>query len=81
MSNAKKLLKMSISFGPLTAAGLPDLVTVYQNGENFTKLPQHYLMAMKYIPDVFKIFQMTIKCTNIFNSKALQNLPKLVFLV
>jgi hypothetical protein len=33
----------------------------------------------KNIPTVCKIFQMAIKCINIFQSRALQNLPKLGF--
>jgi hypothetical protein len=41
---------------------------------NYTKLP--YIM-----PNGHKIFQMIIKYNNIFHSKALQNLPKLGFLV
>jgi hypothetical protein len=43
------------------------LDTIYQNEGKYTKLPQHYLMTIKY--------------TSIFPSKVLQNLPKLVFLV
>jgi hypothetical protein len=42
--------------------------------EKYTKLP--YI-----IPNVPKIFQMIIKCNNIYHSKALQHLPKLGFLV
>jgi hypothetical protein len=40
----------------------------------------NYPMA-KNIPNYRKIFPMTIKYTSIFHSKALQNLPKLGFLV
>jgi hypothetical protein len=40
----------------------------------FTKWSQN-------IPSVRKIFQMAIKCIDIFQSKALHNLPKLRFLV
>jgi hypothetical protein len=39
---------------------------------NFTKLPQIITIG-------YKIFHMVIKYTNIFRSKALQNLPKLGF--
>jgi hypothetical protein len=39
-----------------------------------------FQMAKK-IPNACKIFQMAMKYFNIFRSKALQNLPKLVFLV
>jgi hypothetical protein len=54
------------------------LDTKYQNGEN---IPNYHEMAKWYqnIPNGCNIFQMTIKCTNIFLSKALQNLPKLGF--
>jgi hypothetical protein len=55
------------------------LDTINQNGEKYTKLPQHYLMVIKYILDGCKIFQMTVKCTNSLYSKALQNLPKFGF--
>jgi hypothetical protein len=44
------------------------------NYHNITKWPQN-------IPNDCEIFQMTIKYTSIFHSKALQNLPKLGFLV
>jgi hypothetical protein len=56
------------------------LDTMYQNVIKDTKLPQHYQMALN-IPNDRKLFQMTIKYTSIFQSKALQNLPKLGFLV
>jgi hypothetical protein len=50
--------------------------TTYQNGRNtYTKLPQIYQMAVKYLD------QMSIKYTNILHSKVLQNLPKFAFLV
>jgi hypothetical protein len=52
------------------------LDTVYQNGGKYTKLPLHYLMALKYFPNSCTIMQMTIKCINIFSYKALKNLPK-----
>jgi hypothetical protein len=39
----------------------------YQNGEKYAKLPLNYRMDIKY--------------ANIFQSKALQNLPILAFLV
>jgi hypothetical protein len=32
----------------LKQSGLPDFDTIYQNGEKYTKLPQHYQMAIKY---------------------------------
>jgi hypothetical protein len=54
-------------------------LTQYTKWGKITQLP-HYVIA-KNIPDGCKIFQMTIKSTNIFNSKALQNLPNLGFLV
>jgi hypothetical protein len=54
--------------------------TIYQNEgkipyyHNITKWPYN-------IPNDRKMFQMTIKYTSIFLSKALQNLPKFGFLV
>jgi hypothetical protein len=42
------------------------------NYHNITKWP-------KYITNGCKIFQMTVKYTSIFHSKALKNLPKLGF--
>jgi hypothetical protein len=57
------------------------LDTIYQNEGKYAKLQQHYQMAITYIPNDEKILQMTIKYTSIFHSKALQNLPKLGFLV
>jgi hypothetical protein len=51
---------------------------IYQNWQIYTKLPQHYQM-IKNIPNSRKIFQMTIKYTNVFHFKAPQNLPKLGF--
>jgi hypothetical protein len=47
---------------------------VYQRNTKCTKWS-------KSIPNVRKIFQMAIKYINIFQFKALQNLPKLGFLV
>jgi hypothetical protein len=41
----------------------------------------NYTKRTKIIPNGRKIFLMAIKCTNIFLSNALQNLPKLGFLV
>jgi hypothetical protein len=63
-------------------AWLPDLSwpkhakmgNIYQMTTIYTKLP--YIM-----PYGHKIFQMIIKYNNIFHSNALQNLPKLGFLV
>jgi hypothetical protein len=56
-------------------------VTQYtKTGEN---IPNYYNITKwpLNIPNGRKIFQMTIKYTNIFHSKALQDLPKLGFLV
>jgi hypothetical protein len=63
---------------------------IYQNGEIYTKLPQNipnyhkiYQMVIQdyklsyNIPNVHKIFRMAIQYINIFQSRALQNLPKL----
>jgi hypothetical protein len=51
------------------------LVQKYQNGKK-------YQMTTNYTKRAFGIiFQMVIKYTNFFHSKALQNLPKLGFLV
>jgi hypothetical protein len=58
------------------------LDTMYQNGEKCTKLPQNYQVIIKYTKYIIpNIFQMGMKYTNIFHSKALQNLPKVGFLV
>jgi hypothetical protein len=46
---------------------------VYQITRNYTKLPEN-------IPNGRKILAMVIKYTNIFDSKAHQNIPKLGFL-
>jgi hypothetical protein len=56
------------------------LDTIFQNGE---KLPNAHNItnSTSSIPNGLKTFQRTIKYTNIFHSKALQNLPKLGFLV
>jgi hypothetical protein len=54
------------------------LYTIYQNGEKYANLSQHYQMTINYTK-WRKMFQTTIKYTN--HSKALQNLPKLIFLV
>jgi hypothetical protein len=58
------------------------LDTTYQNKGKYTKLPQHIKDHKIYhnIPNDLKIFQMTIKYTSIFHSKALQNWSKLGFL-
>jgi hypothetical protein len=84
------LKKLKLFFCPTFArllsrwrAGLPDfswhnipkggkiyqIITTSPNGHNI------------YIPNDRKIFQVTIKYTIIFHSKALKNLPKLGFLV
>jgi hypothetical protein len=60
-------------------AGLPDFLgpktgKIYQMTTNYTK-------RLLFIPYDQKIFQMVIKYNNIFHSKALQILPKLVFFV
>jgi hypothetical protein len=43
--------------------------------------PEKCTKSTQNVPNVLKIFQMAIKYINIFLSKALKNLPKLVFLV
>jgi hypothetical protein len=58
-----------------SGAGLPD-----QKGKNVPNEHKMYQMVIKY-PKCHKIFQMDINYINIFQSKALQNLPKLRFLV
>jgi hypothetical protein len=58
------------------------LDTIYQNSGKSTKLPQHYRMTIHKIYQMaVKTFQMTIKHTNIFHSKTLQNLSQLRFWV
>jgi hypothetical protein len=49
--------------------------------EKSTKGTQKCTKCSKNIPEVRKILHMDTKYVNIFQSKALQNLPKLVFLV
>jgi hypothetical protein len=56
------------------------LVQTYQNGKNIPNDHKLYQTAIHY-SICHKIFQMIIKCNNIFHSKALQNLPKLGLLV
>jgi hypothetical protein len=59
---------------------LPDFFeTIYQNGENIPN--KKGLNGQKIFPVSEKIIQMPMKYTNIFHSTALQNLPKLGFLV
>jgi hypothetical protein len=53
----------------------------YQNRKNVPNQHKMYQMVIKYFPNVLKVCQMAIKYINIFQSKALQNLPKLGFLV
>jgi hypothetical protein len=53
---------------------LPNCHKMYQMTEKYSKWPNN-------IPNDHTIFQMTIQYTSIFHSKALQNLPKLGFLV
>jgi hypothetical protein len=63
-------------------SGLPDsswskhtkMGKVYQMDTNYTKRP--YI-----IPNDQKLYQTTVKYSNIFYSKALQNIPKMVYLV
>jgi hypothetical protein len=67
-----------LSGGPIPSPVLPDFLgTTYQNGQNTPNGP-------KFSSD-YKMYKMTIKYvgtyTNIFLSKALQNVPKLEFLV
>jgi hypothetical protein len=65
-----------------TGSGLPDFSwymipkkeKMYQMNRKYTKWSQN-------IPKVHQILQMDIKYINIFQSMALQNLPKLGFLV
>jgi hypothetical protein len=56
------------------------LGTTDQNGKNIPKWTQNIPNAHK-IPNGIRIDQMALKCTNIFDFKTLQNLPKLGFLV
>jgi hypothetical protein len=57
-------------------AGLPDFFyTTFQNEGKYSKLPQHY-QCPSNIPNDRKLFQMTIKYTSIFHSKAPRKLPK-----
>jgi hypothetical protein len=51
------------------------LFTEYTKTRGKTKLPRNFQMAIIYL------FQIGIKCTNIFHYKALQNLPILGFVV
>jgi hypothetical protein len=53
---------------------IPKPEKMYQMSTKFTEWSQN-------IPNIRKIFQMALKYINIFPSKALQNLPKLGFLV
>jgi hypothetical protein len=58
------------------------LVQKYQNGKNIPNDRKPYKTTINYsILNDSKLFQMAIKYTNIFHSKALHNLPKLGFLV
>jgi hypothetical protein len=62
--------------------GLPDFSghTIPKRDKKYTKLPQNYPMTIK-IPNGNNIFQVAIEYTKLFDSKALQILPKLGFLV
>jgi hypothetical protein len=55
------------------------LVQTYQNGKIY-QMTTHYIKRLWIVPNGLKIFQMVIKCSNIFYSKALQILPKMGFL-
>jgi hypothetical protein len=68
--------------GPILQTGLPDFFVQYTNkGENVQKyIPQNIPNSQKNISNGCKIHQMSIKYTNIFLCKALQNLTKLQFL-
>jgi hypothetical protein len=64
---------------------VPNAHKVYQMHTKCTKSHKMYQINTKCtkwsknIPNVCKLFQMSIKYINIFQSKALQNLPKLEF--
>jgi hypothetical protein len=63
-----KVTKMDPSFMPASVQGCQIFQrTTYQNGKN--------------IPNDHKIYQMDIQYSNMFHFKALQNIPKLVFLL
>jgi hypothetical protein len=51
------------------------LGTIIQKGEKYTKV------LLNYQKTIIRIFQMDMEYTNLYNSKALQNLPKLGILV
>jgi hypothetical protein len=53
------------------------LATTYQNEKKSTK----WLTNIQNIPNDNKVYQMALKCINIFHWKTLQNLPKWVILV
>jgi hypothetical protein len=48
-------------------------VQTYQNGKN---IPKDHKLHQNGYTNGHKIFQMAVKYTNIFQSKALQNIPK-----
>jgi hypothetical protein len=54
------------------STGLPDF-SWYQNTKTGKYIPNGRII---YVPTVHKIYQMSIKYTNIFHCKTLQNLPK-----
>jgi hypothetical protein len=56
------------------------LVHDTKTGKNAPNEHKMYQMVIKYF-NAYKIFQMAIKYINIFQSQAIQNLPKLGFLV
>jgi hypothetical protein len=49
---------------------------MYQNVEKLYQITRKYTKCQQNIPIGRKIDRMTIKCTNIFYCKTLQNLPK-----
>jgi hypothetical protein len=53
---------------------IPKRGKIYLRTTNYTKHPYT-------IPSGNKVCQITVKCTNIFHSKALQNIPKLGYFV
>jgi hypothetical protein len=63
-------------------AGLPDFPwSKHTKMEKYDQMTTNYTRLPYIMPDGHKIFQMIIKCNNIFHSKALQKLPKLGLLV
>jgi hypothetical protein len=51
------------------------IATIHQKGKNMPKLQQNVPKGHKVgIPNGCKLFQMALKCTSIFHSKALQSM-------